>query len=38
MIGGDSSKTGLVMKGKKTTTGIGANLTPDYKEKEENNN
>ena len=39
-IGGDSSKTGLVMKkGKhKSTTGIGASLTLDYREKEEGNN
>ena len=32
MIGGDGSKTGLVMKkGGKSTTGIGASLTPDYR-------
>ena len=38
-ICGDGSKTGLVMKtkGKKSTTGIGASLTPDYREKEESN-
>ena len=38
-IGGDSSKTRLVKKKKgkhKSTTGIGASLTPDYREKEEN--
>ena len=37
-IGGDGSKTGLVMKKKgkhKSTTGISASLTPDYMEKEE---
>ena len=36
MIGGNYSKTGLVMKKKgeqKSTTGIGASLTPDYMEK-----
>ena len=40
MIGGDGNKTGLVRKkGKhKSTTGIGASLTPDYREKEESNN
>ena len=40
-IGGASSKTGLVLKktGKhKSTTGISASLTPDYREKEESNN
>ena len=39
-IGGDGSKTRLVMKkGKhKSTTGIGASLTTDYREKEESNN
>ena len=40
-IGGDGSKTGLLMKKKrehKSTVGIGASLTPDYKEKEESNN
>ena len=40
-IGGDGSKTGLVMKKKgkhKLTTGISASLTPDYKDKEEINN
>ena len=40
-IGGDGSKTGLVMKKKgkqKSTTGVGAGLAPDYMEKEENNN
>ena len=40
-IGGDGSKTGLVMKKKgehKSTTDIGASLTSDYKEKEESNN
>ena len=32
-------ETGLVMKkkGKKSTSGIGASLTPDYREKEESN-
>ena len=30
-IGGDGNKAGLVKKGKhKSTTGIGASLTPDY--------
>ena len=39
-IGGDSSKTELVMKkGKhKSTTGIGASLTSDYTEKKDSNN
>ena len=40
-FGGDGSKTGLVMKKRrkhKSTTGIGASLTPDYREKEESNN
>ena len=35
--GRDSSKTGLVMKKKgkqKSTTGISASLTPDYRDKE----
>ena len=37
-IGGNGSKTGLAMKGKqKSTTGIGASLTPDYREKEVSN-
>ena len=39
-ISGDGSKTELVMKKKekhKSTTGIGASLIPDYKEKEETN-
>ena len=37
-IGGDSSKTRLVMKKrKKLTPGISTSLTPDYREKEENN-
>ena len=43
MISGDISKTelNLVMKKKgkrKSMTGIGASLTPDYREKEESNN
>ena len=34
MIGGDSSKTRLVMKKrKKLTPGISTSLTPDYREK-----
>ena len=40
-IGGDCSKTELVMKKKgklKSTSGICASLTADYKEKEESNN
>ena len=40
-IGGDGSKTGIVMKKKekhKPTTGIGASLIPDDREKEESNN
>ena len=40
-ISGDSSKTELVMKKKgkhKSMTGIGASLTPDYRENEESNN
>ena len=39
-VGGDGCETGLVMKkkGGKSTTGIGASLTPDYKDKEESNN
>ena len=40
-IGGESSKTELVMKKKgkhKSATGICASLTPDYVEKEESNN
>ena len=37
-IGGDGSKTEPVMKKHKSTTGIGASLTPDYMEKEESNN
>ena len=40
-IGGDGSETELVMKKKgkhKSTTGIGASLTPDYREKDESNN
>ena len=38
-IGGDGgSETGLVMKGKQNLTGIGASLTPDYRDKEESNN
>ena len=39
-IGGDGSKTGLVMKeGKnKSSTSISASLTPDYREREESNN
>ena len=40
-IGGDGSKTGLVMKKKgkhKSTTGIGACLSLHYMEKEENSN
>ena len=39
-IGGDGSKTGLVIKKKgeqKTTTDICASLMPDYREKEESN-
>ena len=35
-IGGDGSKTELVMKKKgkhKSTTGIGASLAPDYRER-----
>ena len=37
-ICGDGSKTGLVMKkkgGEKSATGIGASLTPDYRDKGE---
>ena len=39
-IGGDGSKMELVMKkGKhKSTAGIDASLTPDYREKESNSN
>ena len=40
-IGGDCSKTGLVMNKKgthKLTTGIDTNLTPEYREKEVSNN
>ena len=40
-ISGDGSETRLVMKKKgehKSTTGIGASLTPEYREKEESNN
>ena len=38
-VGGDGSEMGLVMKGKKKfTTGIGAHLTPDYRDKQENSN
>ena len=40
-ISGDGSKTELVMKKKgkhKSTTGVGASLTPEYREKEESNN
>ena len=39
--GGEGSKTEQVMKKKgkhKSTTGIGASLTRDYREKEEDNN
>ena len=39
-ISGGGSKTELVMKKKgkhKSTTGIGASLTPDYRGKEESN-
>ena len=38
--GGDGSETGLVVKKKlnKSSTVIGANLTQDYRDKEENNN
>ena len=38
--GGDGSETGLMMKkkGNKSTTGICASLTLDYKHKEESNN
>ena len=39
--GAGGSETGLVMKTKwkkKSTTGIGANLTLDYKNKDESNN
>ena len=37
---GDDSETGLVTKkeGEKSPTGIGASLSPDYKDKEESNN
>ena len=39
MIGRDGSEMALVMKGeKKSTSGIGVNLTPDYRDKEESNN
>ena len=40
-VGGDGSEMGLVMKKKgkqKSTTGISASLTPDYRENEESNN
>ena len=40
-IGGDGSETELDMKKKgkhKSTTGIGASLTRDYREKEESSN
>ena len=42
-IGRNGSKTEVVMTKKKkgeykSTTGIGASLTPDYREKEESNN
>ena len=35
MVGGDGSETGLVTKkkGKKSTTGMGASLTLDYRER-----
>ena len=35
-VGGDSNEMGSVTKKKeeKSTTGIGTNLTPDYKDKE----
>ena len=37
-IGGECSKTGLFMKKKEnSTTGIGASLTPDYRETEKSN-
>ena len=38
--GGDRNKTGLVVekKGKKSTTGIGASFTQDYRDKEESKN
>ena len=39
-IGGDGSETGLAMKKKgiqTSTTGIGASLTPDNNDKEDNN-
>ena len=41
MVGEDGSEMGLVMKKKgkqKSTTGIGASLTLDYRDKEESNN
>ena len=39
-VGGDGSETGSVTKkkGKKSTTGVGSSLTPDFRDKEENNN
>ena len=37
-VGGDGSETGLVAKKKQSTTGIGASLIPDYRDKEEVNN
>ena len=40
-VGGDSRETGLVMKKngkKKLMTGIGALVTPGYRDKEESNN
>ena len=40
MVGGDGNEMGLMMKkGKrKSMTGIGASLTPDYRDKKESNN
>ena len=36
--GGDGSEMGLMMKGtQKSTTGIGASLIPDYRDKVESN-
>ena len=40
-VGRDGSETGLVLKKKEkqnSTTGIGASLTPDVRDKEERNN
>ena len=37
-VGGDGSETGSVTKKKKTTTGTGASVTPDFRGKEESNN